>query len=284
MWGRIVPPAPLVSSTVKAAALAVVGETSAVGLGLISAEAFALSQGVIHAMTLTQLKAAFAAVALTGTMLTGAGVYAYQTTGSNPPDSPTDGAVKAASATTPDAATKPSRLDPLTRLRKDANVVFAEHLSDPKIEKTQPHINGLVQWSHAIRDSQEFVGLDQDALNQARKDHLDRMTLLHQFTQRLNGPEQPAMADTARLAKEEAARDLTTAGIARGSAARMNPRRRDGDDGRRHRASSSHGRATAAVRGWSRERSAPAAPPVVAGSAPVPPTAVQAPPPEVQTR
>ena len=55
--------------------------------------------------------------------------------------------MKAASATTPDVATKPSRLDPLTRLRKDANVVFAEHLTDPNIEKSMQHMARLFHWS-----------------------------------------------------------------------------------------------------------------------------------------
>jgi RNA polymerase sigma factor (sigma-70 family) len=203
---QFVPPAPppgLVASTVKAAALAVVGETSAVSLGLITARAVALSEGVLHAMTLNQLKTGFATLALSGTLLSGAGVYAYQFGGLG-------GDAKRPSTAAPDTATKSSRLDPLTRLRKDANVVFAEHLADPNVEKTSHHIDRLFHWSRAIKESQEYITKDPQAIAQARKDHLDRMTLLHQFTQRLSGPDQPAMADTARASKEQAARELET--------------------------------------------------------------------------
>ncbi len=203
---QFVPPAPppgLVASTVKAAALAVVGETSAVSLGLITARAVALSEGVLHAMTLNQLKTGFATLALSGTLLSGAGVYAYQFGGLG-------GDAKRPSTAAPDTATKSSRLDPLTRLRKDANVVFAEHLADPNVEKTSHHIDRLFHWSRAIKESQEYITKDPQAIAQARKDHLDRMTLLHQFTQRLSGPDQPAMADTARTSKEQAARELET--------------------------------------------------------------------------
>src|SRR5262249_23017472 len=58
-----VPPA-LVDTTVKASALAAAGAptTSAVGLGLVSARAAALSEGVLHAMSLSELKSAAAAL------------------------------------------------------------------------------------------------------------------------------------------------------------------------------------------------------------------------------
>ena len=71
-------PAALVEPTLKAAALVAAGQFTAAGL--IVTRAAALSEGVLHAMSLAKLKTALVSAALVGSVLSlsGAGVLAYQ--------------------------------------------------------------------------------------------------------------------------------------------------------------------------------------------------------------
>lgn len=64
----------LVEHTIRMAA----NVSTAVAAGFVSANAFNLSQGVIHVMLVSKLKSLAVAFVVAGTLVTGAGVYAYQ--------------------------------------------------------------------------------------------------------------------------------------------------------------------------------------------------------------
>ena len=73
----------LVSLTVRVAALVAKNKSTAAAAGLLSAKAVSLSEGVIQLMTLSKLKMLAVTFAVTGTMLSGASLYAYQGFGPN---------------------------------------------------------------------------------------------------------------------------------------------------------------------------------------------------------
>jgi len=85
-------PATLIEPTIRAAALVAAGRLTAAGR--ISARVVVLSEGVLHAMTLSKLKTAALSMTLAGTVLTGAGVLAYQ---GNAGDGPTQPAARQSS-------------------------------------------------------------------------------------------------------------------------------------------------------------------------------------------
>ena len=68
----------LVSLTVRVAALVAKNKSTAAAAGILSAKAVSLSEGVIQLMSLSKLKMLAVTFAVTGTMLSGASLYAYQ--------------------------------------------------------------------------------------------------------------------------------------------------------------------------------------------------------------
>jgi RNA polymerase sigma factor (sigma-70 family) len=208
-----VPPA-LVDTTVKAAALAAAGapSTSAVGLGLVSARAAALSEGVLQAMSLSELKSAAAALAVATLVTTGAGVYAYQQPGRG-------GRARAAA---PAGAGQPARgsynlTEPTDDSEGPANIMetirghdaemFGRILSGRKQWDVNA-VDRLAHWSRSVKESEEYLSNDPANVAAARQAHRDRMKRLHELTQRLNTPDQPELADTARVWFQQAERDL----------------------------------------------------------------------------
>ncbi|MCI0681808.1 MAG: RNA polymerase sigma factor [Gemmataceae bacterium] len=75
-------PAPLVVSTVQAAALVAAGKTAA---GLISIEAAALTEGVVKVMLLSKLKATAAFLIVAGALAFGSGTVAYRSLAADRP-------------------------------------------------------------------------------------------------------------------------------------------------------------------------------------------------------
>ena len=67
-------PGRLVIPTVQAAAKVAAGQAA---VGVLSTQAVALYEGVVHVMTITKIKAALASIALAGTLATSAGAVAY---------------------------------------------------------------------------------------------------------------------------------------------------------------------------------------------------------------
>ncbi|MCS6849630.1 MAG: sigma-70 family RNA polymerase sigma factor [Gemmataceae bacterium] len=94
-------PTPLILSTVKAATLVAAGEAAAAGL--ISAQAAAIAQGVLHTMYLTKLKIAAVVAVTIGTIATGAGLMLHQALAADPDGS----AIAAADDREQPQATKP---------------------------------------------------------------------------------------------------------------------------------------------------------------------------------
>jgi hypothetical protein len=81
----------LVDSTAKAASLFAAGQTAAVGL--ISAKAAALTEGVMKSMLLNKLKVAVAVLLAIGALGIGASGLPYRTAAAEPPSSPSKSAV-----------------------------------------------------------------------------------------------------------------------------------------------------------------------------------------------
>ena len=106
-------PAPLLSATVKAANVFAAGTTTATGV--ISASVAALTQGVLHAMLLSKIKAISATLLLVGVL--GTGVGASILAGQTPPDEP--------------AAAQPAGAQKRTRPKADAPVLPPARQAEP---------------------------------------------------------------------------------------------------------------------------------------------------------
>jgi RNA polymerase sigma factor (sigma-70 family) len=200
-------PQTLVESTVKAATLVAAGK-SALASGLISVRALTLSQGVIHTMFLTKLKAAVATFAIAATVSTGAGVYAYQFVDSNGP------AKRGSPATKPTASgpeggdfQKSEKRVPDRNPGASQEAQF-ENLLNNTTDWTPHRIDRLFHWSRAMKDAQEYLDESPENIQLARRAHRDRMKRLHEKTQQLQVADQSKVADTARKSLEAAEGDL----------------------------------------------------------------------------
>jgi RNA polymerase sigma factor (sigma-70 family) len=212
-----VPPA-LVQTTVKAAASTVGGTISSGNLGLASAQAVALSEGVLHAMTLTMLKSFAASIAVAGTILTAAGVLAYQSGPVQPgraqtavPKRPTDPNPRRSSPTYNLAL--PTDDDPSGRegrvesFPKEQDSFFAK-LLQTRQQWDYNTVDRLFHWSRAVKEEQEYLSNHPKNQAAAREAHRDRMKRLYEKVQKLSGPDQASLTEAAGIDLEDAEREL----------------------------------------------------------------------------
>jgi RNA polymerase sigma factor (sigma-70 family) len=207
-------PERLVGPTVRAAAQVAAGTATATAGGLVSAQAVALSQGVLHAMSLSQLKSAAATFAVAATMVTGVGAFAYQEIGKpdpGPPDrpksaAPTEKAKFAAGA----PFFKRATIAGSSSLDQDAERIF-QSLLDQGETATPWRLDRVAHWSRAICEAETYLTENQADKVVAYQAHADRMRRLHEMTQHLTDKDQPKKADVARGYREEAERDLLNA-------------------------------------------------------------------------
>jgi hypothetical protein len=135
------PPA-LVASTIKAASLVAAGETA---VGIISAKAAALTEGVLKTMFLTKLKIA-TAVLLVAVALTASGGFLYQVQATQP-------TTAQAEAKQNPQADKKSKLDPLKELVEDAERDVQD--AEARLNKSKERLRRLKQLHEAARQEQE---------------------------------------------------------------------------------------------------------------------------------
>jgi RNA polymerase sigma factor (sigma-70 family) len=139
------PPA-LVASTIKAASLVAAGETA---VGIISAKAAALTEGVLKTMFLTKLKIA-TAVLLVAAALAGSGVFLYRTQAAEPGEKAT---TPLAQAKQNPQADKKSKLDALKELVEDAERDVQD--AEARLNKSKERLRRLKQLHEAAREEQE---------------------------------------------------------------------------------------------------------------------------------
>ena len=230
--GAAVPPV-LLNQTLKVSSLVAAGKSA--GAGLISAHAVALSEGVIEAMYVTKLKLVVATLVVACSVMTGAGVLAYQgsgahrgpgTVGPNDPTSPTTAnrLIAAGGSFQPVGAGPdeqdaglPPEVRPLDREVQIHDLTFSTMLRDVR-NWDERKIDRLFHWSRAAKEAEEYLtevnpelAKSQDRRLAPLKAHRDRMKKLHELTQGLKGPNQAQIADTARASYEQAERDLAAA-------------------------------------------------------------------------
>ena len=188
-------PAELLDPTLKAAALAAVGETSAAGLGLLSTQAVALSEGVLHVMSMTQLKLALASCTVAGTLLTAAGALAYQTPGDAAPKVETftkEAAAGTASKTQAETQQKgfvPAQ-DLDAGLQAEMDAAFDRFLSARKTWSKED-VDRLLSWSSNFMSMQAEPPNTPNPRNNAdrlKRAHVNRMKRLNDVLQRTQGP------------------------------------------------------------------------------------------------
>ncbi len=214
-----VPPA-LVQTTVRASASAVAGKISADNLGLFSKQAIALSEGVLHAMTLTKLKSFAATIVAAGSFMTAAGVLAYQSGPIRPgqaqnagPDKPTDANPRRSSPTY--NLVLPTDDDPdggegkVEGFAKEQELFFAK-LLDRRQQWDYNTVDRLFHWSRAVKDEQEYLSNHPTNQAAARAAHRDRMRRLYEKVQKLSGPDQTRLTDAARRDLEDAERAMAS--------------------------------------------------------------------------
>jgi RNA polymerase sigma factor (sigma-70 family) len=139
-------PASVVSSTIKAASLVAAGQA---GVGIISAKAAALTEGVLKTMFLTKLKIA-TAVLLVAAALAGSGVFLYRTQAAEPGEKAT---TPLAQAKQNPQADKKSKLDPLKELVEDAERDVQD--AEARLHKSKERLRRLKQLHEAAREEQE---------------------------------------------------------------------------------------------------------------------------------
>jgi len=197
--------------TLRALAFASAGSASITAAGRLTGPAADLAQGVLHAMTLAKLSTALGSLALVGSLMTGAGVLAYQgpafpNAGRSVPKPAAAESMPARAGTydlVPDAA------DPANAKVGDATHVLFDKMLASK-EKWTPHtLDRVFHWSRAVKEAQGYLSDSPANFTAARQAHADRMRRLHEMTQRLSGPDQAELADTARVARHAAEREVT---------------------------------------------------------------------------
>jgi RNA polymerase sigma factor (sigma-70 family) len=253
LLGRDAPaalPERLVIPTVKAASQVAAGQAAA---GIVSVQAAALCEGVVHAMSLRTIKMALTSAAVAGTLVTGAGAFAYQASGTGSGPRPTATTAKTTSETTkrqpfdldndPDRVVtqrktavqpSPSPNDPFADARRDqataTESTFAKLLG--RTHNGPPDaFDQLARWSRSTRDAEIALATSPEEVIAAQRAHLSRMKLMHGVAQRLSGPDQGRKADIARAYAEEAQRNLQTSpGRSTGNPTGAKPGRTDNVD------------------------------------------------------
>jgi RNA polymerase sigma factor (sigma-70 family) len=113
-------PAPLLVSTVQAAAVVAAGQAAA---GVVSPAVAALTEGVVKPMLMSKVKVAVLALLVVGPLATGGSVLTYRALAAAPPAGQLD--AQAAGARNPDGTT-PVLTGPVVAVSKDGQVVTVE--------------------------------------------------------------------------------------------------------------------------------------------------------------
>ncbi len=222
-------PASLLEHTLKAASLVAAGRLTAAGI--ISAQVVVLTEGVIHAMSFAKLKSLVVAMALAGSVLTGAGVLAYQGTGEGGTDDalsrrqtraeskPAEAASSDRPAGKPDIA--PISYNVFSNQSVTHQQLFDQFLANVRDWDTRK-VDRLFHWSRAMKEAEEYLIQSDPELEKLEKTqgvrksaltaHRDRMKRLYQLTQGLTAPNQAELADTAHRDLEDAQRELDATG------------------------------------------------------------------------
>jgi RNA polymerase sigma factor (sigma-70 family) len=160
-------PQALVVSTVKAALLTAAGR--AVTAGLVSAQAAALSEGVLHAMWLAKVKGTAAVLLIVGLMALGGGAMTYHTVAAQKAAARGDGALAGPPATAREKTVTPD-LKVLAdgkggTIPTDATLKWVEDA------KGRPALKVQAKWDHTVipLDRIEFTNgvIEFDALGQS---------------------------------------------------------------------------------------------------------------------
>ena len=203
------PPIPpsLVDATTRAATFAA-DPSKAIGLGLASARAAALSEGVLHAMSLAKLKGLLASAAVGGAVLTSAGVFAQLPKGDG---QAANVSKPAPEASNPSPVTINSSTDLVLMQQNLQEKVFRQTLAQPQAWDARL-VDRLFHWSRAMKDAEEYMDQVYPGKGPlvAARGHRDRMKALHELTQTLTVPDQAKVADAARASLEAAERDLNS--------------------------------------------------------------------------
>jgi RNA polymerase sigma factor (sigma-70 family) len=221
-------PGRLVTFTVKAATHAAAG-TSLVGL--ISTQALSLSEGVIHAMSLSQLKMFAVTAAVAGTLV-GGGAYAYQGTAtkaggpkgktraaavdSGRPTGPTEAMRKAMTKAQAEADTQKTiqeeadtpkplglpdsvrssvqslRDEALRAVREYTEKGFSAYLDQVTNAITPEQLDQIARFSRSSRDEEVQFLSQRDERQKAAQQHVNRMLRLQEAATKLTGPDKGA--------------------------------------------------------------------------------------------
>jgi RNA polymerase sigma factor (sigma-70 family) len=191
----------LASSTVKAATLVAAGKLTA--SALVSAEAVALSEGVVHAMSLSTTKTSLAALLVTGTVMTGAGVFAFQHGGASKDET---SARKTAAARGSAPAGKTFDLRRPTddtagsgglAVSPDQLALFEQILQQRK-QWDEHTVDRLAHWSRAVEEAQEYLSDDPTNVASARKGHRERLQRILATVRLSPGPNQAGAVGSAQ--------------------------------------------------------------------------------------
>ena len=195
----------LIEQTVRASMFVAAGDTTAVGLGLISTRAAALAEGVLHAMSLTLLKAAAVSFVLVGTVLTGAGVHAYQSAGEPAPKT---------TGTKTKIVTPPSVLPDLDANTRDMIQQYFARVLQVKKPWTSNDVESVYRWSKAMMGVEGIAARDWKEVETAQDAHVGRMKQLGGLVAKLNAPDQSALSALTDRAIAAAERDLVGSPLA----------------------------------------------------------------------
>ena len=201
-------PLPLIHTTTKAAILLAAGHATT---GLISAQALALTEGALHTMFLTKLKAASTSLLLFGVAASGAGVLAYQSPAHDADPQPAAGPGTAGETSSGnrivheknfEIASSPSKAEakgkeqaksdptdksaaPADSLVKDYPKALKESGNEIYQTLLRLYTEGefeqfkdpekLMNWSLRIMESQQSKGETQAERRSALKDHMERI-------------------------------------------------------------------------------------------------------------